>query len=45
MQGYYKDPESTAHTLKDGWLHTGDLATLDEEGFIYLTAVRKKSSK
>jgi long-chain acyl-CoA synthetase len=45
MQGYYKDPESTAQTLKNGWLHTGDLATVDEEGFIYLTARKKEILK
>jgi len=38
MQGYYKDQESTCQTLKNGWLHTGDLATVDEDGYIYLTA-------
>jgi len=45
MQGYYMDPESTAHTLINGWLHTGDLATVDEEGFIYLTARKKEIIK
>ncbi|KPK90670.1 MAG: hypothetical protein AMJ94_08820 [Deltaproteobacteria bacterium SM23_61] len=40
MKGYYKDPEATAKALKDGWLYTGDLATVDEEGFQYL-AVRR----
>jgi long-chain acyl-CoA synthetase len=45
MQGYYKDPESTAQTLKNGWLHTGDLATVDEEGYIYLTARKKEIIK
>jgi long-chain acyl-CoA synthetase len=36
MQGYWKDPELTEKTLRGGWLHTGDLATLDEYGFIYI---------
>ncbi|MBN1414624.1 MAG: acyl--CoA ligase [Bacteroidales bacterium] len=45
MQGYYKDPESTAQTIRNGWLHTGDLATVDDEGFIYLTARKKEIIK
>ena len=36
MMGYWRDPERTAETLKNGWLHTGDLATMDEDGYIYL---------
>ncbi|RJP30978.1 MAG: long-chain-fatty-acid--CoA ligase [Actinobacteria bacterium] len=36
MQGYWKDPELTAKALRGGWLHTGDLATVDESGFIYI---------
>jgi fatty-acyl-CoA synthase len=34
MQGYWRDPESTANTIRDGWLHTGDLAIADEAGYI-----------
>lgn len=36
MDGYYKDPEQTAKTLKNGWLHTGDLARQDEYGYLYI---------
>lgn len=33
MQGYWDDPERTADAIRDGWMHTGDLATLDAEGY------------
>jgi fatty-acyl-CoA synthase len=33
MQGYWGDDERTAESVRDGWMHTGDLATIDEEGF------------
>jgi acyl-CoA synthetase (AMP-forming)/AMP-acid ligase II len=36
MLGYWKQPELTAHTLRNGWLHTGDGGYMDEEGFVYL---------
>ncbi|MBU1205772.1 MAG: long-chain fatty acid--CoA ligase [Proteobacteria bacterium] len=40
MKEYYKNPEATAKALRDGWLYTGDLARVDEEGYQYLTVRR-----
>jgi acyl-CoA synthetase (AMP-forming)/AMP-acid ligase II len=41
MKEYYKDPEATAQTLKDGWLYTGDMAMQDEDGFYFLVDRKK----
>ena len=40
MTGYWNDPEKTAETMRSGWMHSGDMATLDERG--YLTIVDRK---
>jgi len=41
MQGYWEMPEETARTLEGGYLHTGDLASRDEEGYYYITGRKK----
>ncbi|MDO4517847.1 MAG: AMP-binding protein [Bacillota bacterium] len=42
MKGYYEDPEETAKTIIDGWLHTGDLARVNRDGYVFI-AGRKKN--
>jgi len=41
MREYYKNPEATADAIKNGWLHTGDMARQDEDGFIFLVDRKK----
>ncbi|HTS71921.1 MAG TPA: fatty acid--CoA ligase [Terriglobia bacterium] len=36
MEGYWRQPEATANAIRDGWFHTGDLGTVDEEGYILI---------
>ena len=41
MQGYWQDPDATAATIKDGWLHTGDVGVLDANGYLRITDRKK----
>ncbi|WP_088007336.1 long-chain-fatty-acid--CoA ligase [Indiicoccus explosivorum] len=41
MKGYWNMPEETDHTLRDGWLFTGDIATMDEDGYVFIVDRKK----
>jgi long-chain acyl-CoA synthetase len=42
MDGYYNKPEETAQALRDGWLHTGDIATMDADGYVAIVDRKKE---
>ncbi len=41
FKGYWKNPQATADAIKNGWLHTGDIGTMDEEGYLYIVDRKK----
>ena len=45
MQGYWNAPEETARALRDGWLHTGDIARIDAQGYVYIVDRKKEMIK
>jgi long-chain acyl-CoA synthetase len=45
MKGYWKAPEETSRTLRDGWLHTGDIAKIDADGYVYIVDRKKEMIK
>ncbi|MDQ1002192.1 acyl-CoA synthetase (AMP-forming)/AMP-acid ligase II [Neobacillus niacini] len=42
MKGYWKNPKETANVLRDGWLYTGDIGTMDEDGYIFIVGRKKE---
>jgi long-chain acyl-CoA synthetase len=41
MKGYYNNPQATDEAIKNGWLYTGDLGSIDEDGYLFLTGMKK----
>ena len=42
MKGYWKDDKATSETIKNGWLHTGDLVEIDDDNYIRITGRKKE---
>jgi acyl-CoA synthetase (AMP-forming)/AMP-acid ligase II len=45
LKGYWNKPEATAETLRDGWLHSGDIGLIDEDGYLHYLGRRKEMIK
>ncbi len=45
MKGYWNNPEATSETIRDGWLYTGDIAKMDEDGYVYIVDRKKELIK
>ena len=41
MKGFFNNPQATAEVIRDGWLYTGDLGRIDEDGYLFLTGLKK----
>ncbi len=42
MKGYYNNPQTTAETIRNGWLYTGDIGKVDEDGYLFITGRKKR---
>jgi long-chain acyl-CoA synthetase len=43
MKGYLRDPEATAKTIRNGWVHTGDIARIDENGYVFIVGRKSET--
>ena len=43
MTGFYNNPQATTETIKNGWLHTGDVGRIDEDGFLFITGRKREA--